>query len=89
VKGATQGWPQDCKTYADFAAGIDSNRLPPSTALAGCHVKVTFGTIGPLSFGFAADRVDWSDLAGAGTPTNGGADADSRPATRRRWPSAR
>jgi len=59
--------PQDWKNYEDFADGIDTNRLPPSTALAGRDIKVDLSGGERLGLSFAADRVTWSDSAGAGT----------------------
>lgn len=59
--------PNDWKNYEDFAAGIDTNRLPPSTALAGREIRVEFGGAGALSLHFTPDSVSWADAAGSGT----------------------
>ncbi len=67
AQDATQERPQDWKNYEDFAAGIDTNRLPPSTALTDRKVRVTFAHRAPLVLAFAAGQVTWSDSDGAGT----------------------
>jgi hypothetical protein len=64
---SNQGRPQDWKNYEDFAAGIDTNRLPPSKALAGRVVRISFEDDEPLELRFDEQRVAWSDTKGAGT----------------------
>ncbi|MDR3464319.1 MAG: MoaF N-terminal domain-containing protein [Xanthobacteraceae bacterium] len=59
--------PLDWKNDEDFAAGIDTNRLPPSTALAGREFGGDFEGGGRLGRRFAADRVAWMDQGGSGT----------------------
>lgn len=67
VQDATPERPQDWKNFEDFAAGIDTNRLPPSAALAGRKVRVTFQHRGALDLAFSTERVTWADSEGAGT----------------------
>lgn len=51
--------PAGWKNYEDFAAGIDTNRLPPSDALSGRQFALVFpGHRLQLRF-TAADRVHW------------------------------
>ncbi|KGX95129.1 molybdenum cofactor biosynthesis F family protein [Burkholderia pseudomallei A79D] len=50
--------PQDWKNYEDFAAGIDTNRLPATDALVGC--ALTFELPGGA---FAANFVDGQTLS--------------------------
>lgn len=58
--------PSDWKNYEDFAAGIDTNRLPPSHALVGKHLSIAFGTHS-LQLQFKApDRVEWARDNGQG-----------------------
>jgi hypothetical protein len=57
--------PTDWKNYEDFAAGIDTNRLPTTQALVGQTFHLTLGG-GSLTLEFlSADRLRWS-TGGAG-----------------------
>jgi hypothetical protein len=58
--------PQDWKNYDDFAAGIDSNRLPQSRALLGRDIHVAFDDIHRLDLAFTRTGVSWTDEAGSG-----------------------
>ncbi|MGO9356331.1 MAG: MoaF C-terminal domain-containing protein [Xanthobacteraceae bacterium] len=64
---SSQEPPQDWKNYEDFAAGIDTNRLPPSKALAGRKIDASFEGGGAMVLRFAADTVSWSDAQDSGT----------------------
>lgn len=51
--------PDDWKSYEDFAAGIDTNRLPPSSALTGRELRIEAPS-GDLHLTFVADGwVSW------------------------------
>lgn len=51
--------PKTWKRYEDFAAGIDTNRLPPSPALTGREVRIEAPS-GDLHLAFVADGwVSW------------------------------
>jgi len=58
--------PSDWKNYEDFAAGIDTNRLPLSHALVGRHLSITFGTHALQLHFKALDRVEWASGTGRG-----------------------
>jgi hypothetical protein len=62
-----QNVPDDWKNYEDFAAGIDTNRLPPSTALTGSHLSIAFKSGQTLDLVFQENAVTWSDKDGSGT----------------------
>lgn len=52
--------PADWKSYDDFSAGIDTNRLPPTDALAGRSLRLSFPER-TLRLDFAArETVRWS-----------------------------
>jgi len=58
--------PADWKNYEDFAAGIDTNRLPTTDALAGSTFGLTLGTE-RLSLEFLrGDLLRWSSSTGQG-----------------------
>jgi len=59
--------PKDWKTYDQFAYGIDTNRLPPTSALDGTSHRVTFEDGRKLDLVFSSGTVEWSDSAGSGT----------------------
>ena len=59
--------PKDWKTYDQFAYGIDTNRLPPTSALDGTSHGVTFEDGRKLDLAFSSGEVQWSDGAGSGT----------------------
>lgn len=65
---STDQAPKDWKQFDDFAAGIDTNRLPMTAALAGQKLRVAFddGRVLDLVF-MAGAMVQWSDAASAGT----------------------
>jgi hypothetical protein len=50
--------PDDWQTYEDFAAGIDTNRLPQSTRLDGASLEITSGH-GSITLAIGADQVEW------------------------------
>ena len=51
--------PKHWKRYEDFAAGIDTNRLPASSALAGRGLRIEAASV-TLDLAFVGDdRVDW------------------------------
>lgn len=59
--------PADWKNYEDFAAGIDTNRLPTTPALAGRSLALTFGKR-RLALDFrSADALQWSQDAEQGS----------------------
>jgi hypothetical protein len=58
--------PAGWKTYDEFAAGIATNRLPPSHALNGWSDVVHFKDGRTLSLQIADRRASWSDDAGSG-----------------------
>ncbi|MBR1217728.1 MoaF N-terminal domain-containing protein [Bradyrhizobium sp. U87765 SZCCT0131] len=64
---STQDRPQDWKNYDDFAAGIDTNRLPQSRALDGRSFDLRFDDARTLHLAFAEGQVAWSDADGAGS----------------------
>lgn len=57
--------PADWKNYEDFAAGIATNRLPPTDALNGQNLEFTLPD-GPLSLSFGSKLV-WQDSRGSGS----------------------
>ena len=60
--------PIDWKNFDDFAAGIATNRLPTSQALAASEFKITFDDKRILDLSFAgANSVRWIDGNGQGT----------------------
>jgi hypothetical protein len=62
-----QNRPADWKHFDDFAAGIATNRLPPTAALSGRTFKITLGNGRKIDMAFtAADTVAWSEGAEAG-----------------------
>ncbi|MEW6639527.1 MAG: MoaF C-terminal domain-containing protein [Pseudomonadota bacterium] len=63
---ASQDRPQDWKNYDDFAAGIDTNRLPQSAALQGRSFDLCFDAAHKLHLAFAQGQVTWSDEGGSG-----------------------
>ncbi|MBS1897542.1 MAG: MoaF N-terminal domain-containing protein [Actinobacteria bacterium] len=54
------------RTYDEFAAGIDTFRLP-NTDLAGTALALTLDDGSSLSLDFGAGTVDWSGLGASGT----------------------
>jgi molybdenum cofactor biosynthesis protein MoaF len=58
--------PQNWKNYDDFAAGIDTNRLPQSTALVGRDLQISYDDTRKLNLKFFSDGVAWSDENGSG-----------------------
>lgn len=58
--------PKDWKTYDEFAYGIDANRLPPTDALAGRHLAITFDDGRQLDLTLSPGKAKWSDGAGSG-----------------------
>lgn len=59
--------PSDWKDYDDFAAGIDTNRLPRTDALKGQEFKITLAADNILTYAFkTADAMAWTDAAGEG-----------------------
>lgn len=58
--------PPDWKTYDEFAAGIATNRLPPSEGLNGWSDTIRFKDGRTLSLKIGDRRVTWSDDAGSG-----------------------
>lgn len=62
-----QNRPADWKHFDDFAAGIATNRLPTTGALAGKTFKITLKTGRVIDLAFtAADTVAWSEGKEAG-----------------------
>jgi len=59
--------PKDWKTYDEFAYGIDSNRLPPTDALAGKSFTIHFDDGRALELQLTQDQVQWRDHQGQGT----------------------
>lgn len=59
--------PADWKNYEDFAAGIDTNRLPPSRALVGRRFSIAFGNDALQLHFKAQDSVEWTRGSGQGT----------------------
>jgi hypothetical protein len=59
--------PKDWKQFDDFAAGIATNRLPITEALAGQKLRLRFedGRVLDLAFNVGA-VVDWADASGQG-----------------------
>lgn len=59
--------PKDWKNFDDFAAGIATNRLAVTNALAGEKLRLVFedGRVLDLGFG-AGSLVDWADAGGQG-----------------------
>lgn len=59
------------RAMEDFAAGIDTNRLPRTDALAGEHIVIDLAAGGEIDLRFAEDSVTWEvsgpDWAGSGT----------------------
>lgn len=55
----TQQNPKDWKTYDQFAYGIDTNRLPATTALSGSSHSITFDDGRKLSLDFRDSEVRW------------------------------
>lgn len=59
--------PSDWKDYDDFAAGIDTNRLPRTDELAGQEYAITLSSGLALTYTFnSGDRMAWSDGTAAG-----------------------
>lgn len=58
--------PANWKTYDEFAAGIATNRLPPSISLDGWSETIRFKDGRTLSLRIAGRRVSWTDEAGSG-----------------------
>lgn len=58
--------PQGWKNYDDFAAGIDSNRLPQSRALIGRDIHIAFDDTHRLDLVFTGTGVSWTDETGSG-----------------------
>jgi MoaF C-terminal domain/MoaF N-terminal domain len=59
--------PSDWKDYDDFAAGIDTNRLPRTDALAGQEFTITLASGDSLSYTFnGPDSMSWNDAGGSG-----------------------
>jgi len=58
--------PKDWKTYDEFAHGIDSNRLPPTDALAGKKFNIQFDDGRNLELQLTGDEVQWRDNQGEG-----------------------
>ena len=59
--------PADWKNYDDFAAGIATNRLPPSAALKGKNLAITFDDNRKLALEFSdAQKLHWSEQGGKG-----------------------
>ncbi|WP_337004738.1 MULTISPECIES: MoaF C-terminal domain-containing protein [unclassified Microbacterium] len=54
------------RTYDEFAAGIDTFRLP-NTPLAGTALTLTLDDDSTLSLRFSEDTVDWAGWAASGT----------------------
>lgn len=52
--------PADWKNYEDFAAGIDTNRLPPTTALAGRKFSLAFDSHSLLLDFESGSALHWS-----------------------------
>ena len=59
--------PKDWKQFDDFAAGIATNRLPLTNALAGQSLRITFEDGRVLNLALSAMEVQWSDTSGHGT----------------------
>jgi len=58
--------PKDWKNYDDFAAGIDTNRLPRTNQLVGKKLEVTLSSGGRVELDFKSeDKVSWKDGKGA------------------------
>lgn len=53
--------PADWKNYEDFAAGIDTNRLPPTAALRGQKWDLSLANRRPKVSFLAADQLTWDD----------------------------
>lgn len=67
MTNATQA-PEGWKNYDDFSSGIDTNRLPKSTALDGQKIALTFEDGRRLSLSFGVDgKVLWSEGGTSGT----------------------
>jgi hypothetical protein len=58
--------PRDWKTYDEFAYGIDTNRLPATTALSGRRFEIGFEDGRRLNLTLSDGRAEWSDGAGQG-----------------------
>jgi hypothetical protein len=58
--------PRDWKTYDQFAYGIDTNRLPPTSALDGTSHSVAFDDGRKLDLAFSSGKIEWSDGADSG-----------------------
>lgn len=59
--------PADWKNYEDFAAGIDTNRLPQSDALVGQALAIAFSDGRALKLEFkSTNTVAWADDKGSG-----------------------
>lgn len=62
-----QNRPADWKHFDDFAAGIATNRLPASGALAGKTFKITLKSGRSVDLAFtSADTVAWGEAGAAG-----------------------
>jgi MoaF C-terminal domain/MoaF N-terminal domain len=60
--------PADWKHFDDFAAGIATNRLPVTDALAGRNFEIALKSGRHISFFFTSgDKVEWSEGSEAGT----------------------
>jgi len=55
--------PADWKNYEDFAAGIDTNRLPPTDALVGRKLDLSLGGARYKVSFLRADVLSWDDGA--------------------------
>lgn len=59
--------PDDWKNYEDFAAGIDTNRLPRTDELTGEKFTINFSAGKKLDLEFVTmDKVKWADNDGQG-----------------------
>ena len=68
--------PSDWKDYDDFAAGIDTNRLPRTDALKGQEFKITLAPDNSLTYAFkTGDAMAWTDAAGEGEEDGAEAEA--------------
>lgn len=60
--------PKDWKQFDDFAAGIATNRLPPTDALSGKEVNIGFDDGRVLGLRFqTARQLRWSEASGQGS----------------------
>jgi molybdenum cofactor biosynthesis protein MoaF len=55
--------PADWKNYEDFAAGIDTNRLPATAALVGQTFNLSLGAARPKVSFLRADLLSWEESA--------------------------